>query len=188
MAASHACGGLFMQFHILGAHRETGENIDVVIEAADRADAVRIALSMNALISQVQQMGPGPDLDEVAAAQAEIESLNNRLRWAKYETAPDYRWLNLLGRSYCRAGVLTMALGVVGALLIFVYTLANNDADSGALQSFGGMLTGVLLGLGGFILGAAFLASGQMLLAFRDMARNSWTLPTMARLLADVRR
>lgn len=165
-----------MQYRVIGVNRETGRDLDTMIEATDKTDAAKKAMDLGAVISKIIPM-PVPDeqIDELSEAIADKSDLNQRLSTIPKTHPPKYFWLTILGQLYCVVGGLSVLLAAIFALLILLNALFSSGGND-SLPTFYNLVYSAVMGF-------VALAIGQLLLGFRDMARNSWHLPELARLI-----
>lgn len=102
-------------------------------------------------------------------------------------TVPNYRFLNLLGVVITVLGVLMLVGSLVTFLVVFAGGMQESKFDvvASQIRAAGGaagapnkfpaaVLMAGASGVVPFVLGLLQLAAGQAILAFRDIARNSW--------------
>ncbi|TVQ51172.1 MAG: hypothetical protein EA377_13145 [Phycisphaerales bacterium] len=156
----------------------------IELEAADADDAQQQAAEMNLLVAAIEPAPmtarSGDEAPPTEPGRAESD-LVRRVNAVSRSHPPDYFWLKLVGRALNILGCLTIGLTLMFNLLLLIgiIDLGVSQGNVAGITMAGGILV-ILNILGGVILGMITLALGQGLLAFRDIARNSWKLPQIA--------
>ncbi|MCH8823127.1 MAG: hypothetical protein IH984_06415 [Planctomycetes bacterium] len=162
-----------MQYSVTGENRETGRSLDITVEATNETDAAQQVIELGLVVSKITPL-PDEQINTLSEAIAGISDLNRRPPLIPGTQPPRYFWLTILGQLYFVSGGALFVLFVIGALVyLFVAIFSTGETDSWITTV--DLPSAAIWGLGG-------LAVGQLLLGFRDMARNSWHLPELARL------
>jgi hypothetical protein len=171
-----------MRFHITGAHKNTGQNVSFSVEAQNPAEAAGVASAMDVLVARIDRE-PNPEFD-ASTVEATTRRLERAAALHKTGGPPGYGWLNALGTGYCVVGLFVILISVAVAVIMLL-NAADTTSSSRTVRNastLAGVASIAQLIVGAFM-GAVFLGIGQALLAFRDIARNSWHLPRIETLL-----
>ncbi|MCE9548717.1 MAG: DUF4339 domain-containing protein [Planctomycetia bacterium] len=91
---------------------------------------------------------------------------------------PDYVWLKFLGGVFTVIGLIVIGLAALATVIMLILAAVGSAQSSRAGDAIGGfvgmMFFNVMMFGMAFLTGAFYLAIGQALYAFRDMAQNSW--------------
>lgn len=162
---------LVMQWQIIGAHRETGEEKTIVLEAADRATAERRAGRRGLLIEKVLPVATLVET-ETSPLTSPVISYQSPTQEPPAPSAviepPKYVWI--VGGSHI--------LGIEAAICLVVAIIGGITAvvawmNSGSNGSYIAVPATVVF-LVGLITGTLLLMCAELALAVRDMARNSF--------------
>lgn len=160
-----------MQWQITGAHRQTGDETTIVIDAEDQAQAERRAARRGILIESIQRL---ETQIEVEAANQEDESpamFEYQPPPARHEApaaAPQYSWIRTGARIIVIEGVLCMLAAVIAALV------AVSAWASGDMMARPVAFIATIVFLAFLVIGTFLLMWAQLALAVRDIARNSF--------------
>jgi hypothetical protein len=91
------------------------------------------------------------------------------------DEAPSYSWLKVFGLLYMAAGIVALAVAGLG-LCVFIAGVAQPSGRGSTIGGFGLLVWGLCVA-------AVCCGIGQLLLALRDTARNSWRLAEVVDLL-----
>ncbi len=164
-----------MQYVIVGADRETGEECRTIIEAGGKAEADQKARALGWLIESVTLDPTGRAAAEQAAAALDYMTPDpKRVRAVPSDAAaPNYDELEAGAFTLRVCGILVYWLGIlviiVSAGLSFV--AIGQVGGIGLFYFFGGLFWGAMMIIGGILL--KMLAA--LALAHRDLVRNSFT-------------
>ena len=148
-----------MKYIVTGANRQTGKEISITMEAMNETDASLQAVSMGILVSQVT---PAPENAGLLTPAPATRIPSPRI--------PAYDAIRFLGVFYW----------IIGVIIIIAGLATLGLALKAKTSTFAAVIPGCLTMLGGL----AVIGIGQLFLAFRDIARNTWHLPHISRLIA----
>ncbi len=168
-------------YRVTVVNRETGASEpDVTVEAATKDEAIRRASAGDRLlVESVTELSPLDELADNRGAGVPGKPPPRRRRPPSEPKTPQYFWLNFWGAIYTLIGLVILFVCAAFIIYIIIVGFAAGDADE-TLRSLPSMMW---LYWWVFLVAASFLACGQLIYAFRDMARNSWKVHRIVRLL-----
>lgn len=162
-----------MKWTINAVARDTGRPVpEMVVEADSEEEAVKQVKGKNILITSINKAQELPPIHLTEKDNsARMQRRPMQPKPPVILATPNYLWLRILGAIYVTIGGVMVA-GVVISFILLTFTREDDSAliSGASLLVFGGA----------FFIGALFLALGELLYGFRDIARNSWELPRIA--------